>query len=197
MKRRAYRMKKRADSEAQMRLRITRSIVALHGTLGPSRTSISSIAKHARVPRSTVYRHFPNEEALFTASTGHWLAANPFPDLRPWAPLQNRDERLRMVLRELYPYYRKTQRMFENVLRDEETMPILNQMLGGYRRYVGDARKILMQGHGQPPSARRRIHAALGHALAFLTWRSLAVDQELNDNESAELMILLCRANSK
>jgi AcrR family transcriptional regulator len=197
MKRRTYRMKKRADSEKQMRLHITGSIIALHGTIGPSRTSINAIAKHAGVPRSTVYRHFPNQAALFAACAGHWLAANPFPDLRRWAPVNDRDERLRRALRELYPYYRRTQRMFENVLRDEETKPILNQMLGGYRRYLGHAREILMEGCRITPPARRRVHAALGHALGFPTWRSLAVEQGLNDKESAELMVHLCRAHRK
>ena len=197
MKKRTYRMKKRAESEVQMRLRITGSVVALHGTLGPSRTSINAVAEHAGVPRSTVYRHFPNEVALFTASAGHWLAANPFPDLRPWGRVKDRGERLRIALRELYPYYRTTQRMLENVLRDEETMPVLNQMLGGYRQYMDDARKILLQGHSLPPAARRRIHASLGHALAFPTWLSLAIDQGLNDRDGAELMVMLCRADRK
>ena len=62
-------------------MRITESAVALHGTVGPSRTSISAVAAHAGVRRSTVYRHFPDEAALFDACTAHWAAANPPPDL--------------------------------------------------------------------------------------------------------------------
>ena len=64
---RQYRMKRRAEQEARTRLRITESAVDLHGTLGPARTSVSAIAEHAGVRRSTVYRHFPDERALFGA----------------------------------------------------------------------------------------------------------------------------------
>ena len=79
--RRPYRMKRRAELEALTRLRITKSAVALHGTLGPAHTSISAIAEHAGVRRSTVYRHFPDEAALFAACSSHWRTANPVPEL--------------------------------------------------------------------------------------------------------------------
>jgi len=81
---RTYRMTRRAELEAQTRLRITESTVALHGTVGPAHTSISAIAEHAGVRRSTVYRHFPDEAALFNACSAHWLAEHPTPDLAAW-----------------------------------------------------------------------------------------------------------------
>src|SRR5438445_766688 len=61
---RHYRKTRRAELEAQTRLRITESTVELHGTLGPSRTSISAVAERAGVRRSTVYRHSPAAAAL-------------------------------------------------------------------------------------------------------------------------------------
>ena len=88
-KTRSYRMQRRAESQQQTRLRITESAVALHGTVGPSRTSISAVAAHAGVRRSTVYRHFPDEAALFDACTAHWAAANPPPDLDAWSAIDS------------------------------------------------------------------------------------------------------------
>src|SRR3984893_8137768 len=88
-KTRSYRMRRRAESQQQTRLRITESAVALHGTIGPSRTSISAVAAHAGVRRSTVYRHFPDEAALFDACTAHWAAANPPPDLATWSAIRS------------------------------------------------------------------------------------------------------------
>ena len=64
---RTYRKTRRAELEEETRLRITKSAVALHEELGPAHTSISAVAEHAGVRRSTVYRHFPDDEALFAA----------------------------------------------------------------------------------------------------------------------------------
>jgi hypothetical protein len=49
------------------------------------------------------------------------------------------NERLGVALRELYEYYRRAERMLANALRDEETMPIVRQMLGGFRQSLAEA----------------------------------------------------------
>src|SRR6185437_2801655 len=90
---RPYRMKRRAELEEQTRTRITESTVALHEEIGPARTTISAIADRAGVRRSTVYRHFPDEEALFAACSSHWRAANPAPDPAAWAAIADPAER--------------------------------------------------------------------------------------------------------
>src|SRR6266705_1901362 len=106
---RSYQMRRRAEAQEQTRLRITESAVALHGSVGPSRTSISAVAAHAGVRRSTVYRHFPDEAALFDACTAHWAAANPPPDLDAWSAIDSPDERLRVALDALHAYYQQTE----------------------------------------------------------------------------------------
>jgi AcrR family transcriptional regulator len=191
---RPYRMKRRAELEEQTRRRITESAVALHGTLGPSRTSISAVADRAGVRRSTVYRHFPDELALFTACSAHWRAANPTPDLGRWAAIEDPAERLRSALEELYAHYRRTERMRENLLRDEATMPIVKRLFRGFRDYLAAARDTLMAGRRVRGRARRRVQAAIGHALAFPTWRSLACEQGLDDPQAADLMCRLVSA---
>src|ERR1700752_2643910 len=95
---RPYRKQARAEAERETRRRITESAGALHGTLGPSRTSMSAIAEHAGVRRSTLYRHFGDEAAVFEACSAHWAAANPPPDLTAWATIGDPDERLRVAL---------------------------------------------------------------------------------------------------
>jgi AcrR family transcriptional regulator len=184
---RPYRMKRRAELEEQTRLRITESAVELHEQVGPARTPISAIAEHAGVRRSTVYRHFPDEEALFVACTSHWFAEHTPPDPGPWTAIEDPDERLRRALRDLYAYYRTTGRMLEQSLRDESVSPIVAKMTRGYHDYVEAAVSILLAGRPERGRARRRARAAIAHAVAFPTWRSLALEQGLEDTEAAAL----------
>jgi AcrR family transcriptional regulator len=189
---RPYRKKRRAELEEQTRLRITEAAVALHGSLGPSRTSVSAIAEEAGVPRSTVYRHFPDEEAIFLACSSHWRAANPSPDLEAWAAIDDPDERLRTALGELYAFYRRTQAMMDNLHRDEEIVPSVQRMFSGFRGYLDAARETLAGGR-----TPRRVRAAVGHALAYPTWRSLAVEQGLDDSSAADMMCRLAATSRR
>ena len=193
---RPYRKQRRAELEEATRQRITESAVALHTTLGPSRTSLSAIAAHAGVRRSTLYRHFADEAAVFEACTAHWMGDNPVPDLGRWAAIANPDERLRVALNELYTYYRSTEQMLTNLFRDEQTMPTVARLFAGFRRYIAAAQEVMMTGRSVRGAARHRVLAATGHALAFTTWKSLAVDQGLTDANAADLMCRLIDAST-
>lgn len=195
---RPYRKKRRAELEEETRRRITESAVELHGTVGPSRTSMSAVADRAGVRRSTLYRHFPDEAALFEACTGHWMAENPPPDLGAWAAIDDPDERLRGALEELYAYWRRTERMMENLIRDEATNENVRRNFRSFHEFMAAAGEILLSGRGLRGRARQRTLAAIGHALDFSTWRSLAREQGLDDDEAVELMIgLVAAANSR
>lgn len=185
-------MTKRAEAEEETRRRITQSTVDLHEALGPSRTSVSAIAEHAGVRRSTVYRHFPDELALFTACSTQWMAANPPPDPTPWAAIPDPEERLRTALDALYAYYRSTRRMMENLHRDEEIVPLVKQMMQGYRGYLESLRDLLLV--GREPARGGSVRAGLGHALSFPAWRSLALEQGLSDAACSRLMCKLVQA---
>jgi AcrR family transcriptional regulator len=188
---RPYRMKRRAESKQQTRRRITESAVQLHGTLGPSRTSMSAVAAHAGVRRSTLYRHFPDEAALFDACSAHWASANPPPDLVAWSKIAHPDRRLTAALSELYAYYGRTEAMLENLFRDEVTVPIVGKRFAAFRGYFVAARDTLMKGRGLRGVARQRTQAAIGHATEFSTWKSLAREQGLDDDVAVELMSAL------
>jgi AcrR family transcriptional regulator len=185
---RAYRMKRRAEQEAETRLRITESAVDLHGTLGPARTSVSAVAERAGVRRSTVYRHFPDEAALFGACSAHWLASNPPPDVEAWGQVADPEERLELALSQLYDYYRRTEGMLDKLLRDAPAVPLVDQLMGGFRGLLSAATETLVHGRGLRGNARRRTRAAIGHALAFSTWQQLTRVEELDDREAAELI---------
>src|SRR5579884_2059820 len=126
-RKRSYRKTRRAELEEQTRRRITESTVALHQEVGPARTSISAIAERAGVRRSTVYRHFPDEETLFAACSSHWRALNPAPDPQAWAAIAEPGARTETALRELYAFYRRTEPMYTSLLRDEPLVPVVQR----------------------------------------------------------------------
>jgi AcrR family transcriptional regulator len=192
---RPYRMKRRAESQQETRRRITESAVELHGTLGPSKTSMSAIAAHAGVRRSTLYRHFPDDAAVFDACTAHWAAANPPPDLSAWSEVKDPEERLTVALGELYSFYEQTEGMLGNLFRDELTMPLVGERFAAFRGYLATARDALMSGRKLRGAAERRTHAALGHAIAFSTWKSLVREQGLDSATAAVLMRTLTRSS--
>jgi AcrR family transcriptional regulator len=191
---RPYRMRRRAVSQQQTRQRITESAVELHGTLGPSKTSMTAVAAHAGVRRSTLYRHFPDEAALFDACSAHWAASNPLPDLGVWLTIDDPDQRLQGALAELYSFYTRTEAMLENLLRDEPAIPMVAARFAAFRGYFDAARDALLSGRELRGPSRRRTRAALGHAVAFSTWRSLVREQGLKEGEVIELMCALVDA---
>ncbi|MDQ6878043.1 MAG: TetR/AcrR family transcriptional regulator [Candidatus Dormibacteraeota bacterium] len=188
---RRYRMDRRADAQERTRLRITDSAIELHGTIGPSQTSISAVAALAGVRRSTVYRHFPDEAALFDACSAHWRAQNPPPDTDAWAAIRSPDDRLRVALNELHTFYERTEQMYDNLFRDETTVAVVRERFTAFRSYVMVARETLMLGRSLRGARRRRTQAALGHAIAFSTWKSLVREQGLSNSDASALLIML------
>jgi len=196
VEKRRYEKKRRAELEAETRRRITETAVELHGTVGPARTSISAIAERAGVRRSTVYRHFPDEASLFDACSSHWAVANPVPDMTAWQSIEDPDNRLRTALDEFYAYYRRTEAMMDNLHRDELTMPLVAERFAGYHGYIAVVRDLMMRGRSVRGRRRDEARAAIGHALAYTTWKSLAREQGLDDAQAAELMCGLVRSSA-
>jgi AcrR family transcriptional regulator len=193
---RPYRMRLRAEQQALTRQRITESAVELHGTLGPARTSMSAVAAHAGVRRSTLYRHFPDESALFDACTAHWMAVNPPPDLSTWAEISSPDERLRTALGELHGFYRRTEQMLDNLFRDESIVPLVAERFAAFRGYLDAAQDALMRGRDARGTTARRARGALGHAVAFSTWKSLVREHGVSDADAVALLCVLVAASS-
>lgn len=191
VQKRPYRMQRRAELEEETRRRITASAVALHAELGPAQTSISAIADHAGVRRSTVYRHFPDDEALFEACSSHWRAEHPPPDPGSWASIADPAERTRAALDALYSFYEETEAMYAALLRDEALVPAVARRLRDFHGYLDTVRDGLAAGRGLRGRRARQVRAALGHALSFWTWRSLAREQDLGSESAAELMCRL------
>ncbi len=190
---RKYELRRRAERQEETRRRIVEATVALHETLGVPRTTISDIAARAGVERATVYRHFPDERTLFGACTGHYLARHPPPDPAPWQEIADPEAQLRTGLVEVYAYHRRTEPMADRAERDLPDVPVLREVLAPNLAHWARVRDALTAGWSVPEERRALVAAAVGHAVAFSTWRSLVREQGLDDAQAVEAMAALVR----
>jgi AcrR family transcriptional regulator len=191
---RKYELKKRGEEMAETHRRITDAAIELHGTVGPSRTTLSAVAKRAGVERRTLYRHFPTEADLFAACSTHYFTANPWPDLVTWRAIGDPQPRLVRALDELYAYYERTEPMLSNVLRDAELVDFARGAVAPLHAFLDEAAEILTIGRQVVRGRRRQIlGGALRHALAFSTWRSLSTNG-VGRSDAVKLMAALVEA---
>lgn len=173
MAKRSYTMRKRAESKDETRLKIVEATVQLHEELGPRATTVSAIAERAGVQRLTVYRHFPDETAVFGACSSHWLSCNPLPDPGQWQHEEDGHARLAQALTALYCYYRCTAGMWSVLLRDEPEVPALQGPMAQFHGYIGAIADDLVRALAPPAAIKPAVAATVAHALAFPTWQSL------------------------
>ena len=191
---RKYQQKRRAEQQSETRRRIVEAVAALHGEVGPAQTTIKAIAERAGVERLTVYRHFADESALFAACDAHFRTATPPPDPADWADVTDPAARLRAALLAFYGYYRRGENMIANARRDAPQLPALAAVLAPAAQFVDAVRADLQSAWPARGRASARLAAAIGHALRFDTWRSLARVEGLDDAEAADLMVHFARA---
>ena len=191
--RRKYELRVRAERQAETRRRIAAATAQLHEEVGPARTTVAEIARRAGVQRLTVYNNFPDEYELFAACQEHFLEQNPLPDLVAALRLEDPGERLESALRQLYGWYRRTERMSTNVRRDRELMPALDAVMAETTdARVAELAAALASPFVQGGRPRRSLRAAVALALDFSTWRRLA-KEGLDDRSAARLMTSLVR----
>jgi len=200
MKRGKYELKKRAERQEETRLRIARATLELHEILGPALTTKSAIAERAGVTRPTVYSHFPDELSLGKACSSLELSDNPLPDPGPWEEISEPEERLRAALGDLYAYFRRRERLWANILRDQELplddpeaheadAEIMEPIFVHWERM----KQSLATGWGKSDESSRLLLSAIGLALDFQTWRGMVRTQGLSDEQAIELMVGMVR----
>jgi AcrR family transcriptional regulator len=185
-------MRRRAEQVDHTRQRIVEATVELHGSVGPAATTIAAIADRAGVTRLTVYRHFPDDAALFAACSAHWISRQQLPDPGAWSRIGDPAARLRAGLADLYRFYRAGAGMLTRIYRDFGTLP------EGHQQTLRDQdtlfRDVLTAPFGSADDEHRRLRAAVGHTISFWTWRSLCLDHDLTDTEALDAMTAMILA---
>lgn len=190
MKKRPYRLKRRAAQQQETRERIVDAAMALHEEIGPAATTISALAERAGVQRLTVYRHFAGEQEILEACSTKWMDRHPPPDISKLAP-GGTAERTRSILLALYDYYQETQGMWHSLYRDLGQVVALDEPMRQFHHYLEDVGKALLSVYA--PRRSQRLRATVDHALRFSTWESLS-EQRLSPRAMAALVCAWIRA---
>jgi AcrR family transcriptional regulator len=190
---RRYELKRRAQRQKETRQRIIDATIDLHKTIGASQTTISEIAKRAGVGRVTVYRHFPDEETLFYACSGHYFAQHPFPNVEHWREIADPLERLRLGLRESYAWHSENEQMIAMALAEARDLP----MMDPYHAFWDRAAETLAAAWRLRGRRRANLKAAIALALSFDTHRTLTREHQLTNDQAITLMTRLAEGASR
>ena len=180
---RPYRLAERGKSRDETRRKIVEATMHLHEEVGPRATTISAIAERAGVQRLTVYRHFPDETAVFQACTSHWLSLNPPPDPEAWASLGDPIDRLGAALAAFYGYYAATRRMWTASHRDVADVPALQAPMAEFATFVASVGEALAKHFDPESDPAGAVVTTIRHALAFPTWADLEAFKLTNDTK--------------
>ncbi len=181
---RTYTLKRRAEQQAETRLRIVEAAVDLHGSVGPARTTVSMVAERAGVQRHTFYAHFPDDRSLLLACSGLTAERDALPDAEPWRGIEDRRERLRTGLAAVYGWYERNAELAGCVLRDAEVHPLVREIAGErFGPYFAAWQEVL----GAKLNAKQR--AMLHLALSYFTWRTLVRDGGLKSGAAVKAMV--------
>ena len=181
VKKREYRLGRRAEKQAETRQRIVQAALDLHSTQGPARTTVSQIAELAGVQRHTYYAHFPDERELFLACSGLAMERDPLPDFESLRSIAAGPDRLCAGLERLYAWYSRNAQQAASVLRDAEDHALTREVV---ELRMGPAFRQGTEVLGEGLSEGGRL--LLSVALDFSCWRTLS--QSLTPRSAAALM---------
>ena len=185
---RKYELKARAESQRETRDRIAKVAAELHEEKGVAHTTVAEIARRAGVTRLTVYNHFADLSELLPACAAHYERLHPEPDFGSALAQVEPGVRVRDVLVRLYGWYRETEPMYGKLFSDRASVPELDRFLEeSVDRRLGELADDLAAAFTARGRRADRLHALIGLALDFWTWRRLA-REGFDDGAAADLM---------
>jgi AcrR family transcriptional regulator len=190
---RKYELKSRAARQEATRQRIVEAAVALHGEVGPARTSISAIAERAGVERLTVYRHFATEMEIFQACSARFNELHPFPHFEEWAAIDDPFARLAQGLSELYRYFADTERTLHAVIRDAPSTPAMREPFARFEQRFRTMIELLVAGFATSGIAAERVQLPIRLAVDFRTWQIVVREQELDISAAVDYQLQVVR----
>jgi len=185
MKRRRYRLGRRAEAAEETRRRIVEATFALHGEQGIAETSMKQIAARAEVSIGSVYHHFPTYEDAVSACAAHARATFPMP-----APEEvsgrTLEIRVNRLTRAVFAYYCDLP-VIERVRCDARALPPLADYLNELRKRLYALSAVALGPDLESPSRVRTVASLLD----FAVHASLARDGLTTDEAADEIATVI------
>ena len=169
------------------REKLVDSAEAYYRETGISPANISLIAKRAAVQRLTLYRHFPNDDALLRAVLERWRARYSWP-MNSWSVVADPRQRTRVTLDAIYRYYADAEPVLSLLSSARDRNAAVGSWLKSFDRQVSATRDQLTDGWGVAGRPHQWLAALISHALEASTWRSLVRQGGLASSDAARLM---------
>lgn len=190
--RRRYTLRRRAERQAETRARILDSALTQFAAVGPAATTISAVAAGAGVERLTVYRHFPDDDALVGEAIGRLFDEHRLPDMPGWFAERRPEQRLQRALEDLYAFYRAAGPVVGRILREAPSVAASREPLRPLTDPLAALPAALAEGwptYGE--HGRTRLVTVIRHAIGFETWWSLTDGATLGDEDAVVVMVRL------
>lgn len=189
MKRRRYRLGKRADAVAGTRRRIVEATISLHDEQGITGTSVRDVAQRAGVSAATVLNHFPTMGELIQACGELSNQLYPMPTPAVLVGAADPAERLRSAAGALFEWWEGMDRGWDPLQVDRRTLPAVDAWL---REVEARHRALVAEALGAeaPPKL-----VALATALTSMgSWRSMRASGLGSAEAAAEVTRLIVGA---
>jgi AcrR family transcriptional regulator len=180
---RAYNNETRLHQQAELKHRIAAAAAQLHAVKGGLATSYAEIAQAAGVSLPTVYKHFPDLDALMGACTAHVGAQAPeFPAAQILAAADLAEAVARLV-----KAADRLNAFFEPwlVWREEERIPLLGQLAAGQRQQLTGFIETLLAQHGIAEAPK--LAPAWEAVLHFEFWHRLVRQHKLSRQAARDI----------
>jgi AcrR family transcriptional regulator len=166
---RAYRLGKRAESQAETRARIVSAALDLYAERGMSATSMLAVARAADVAPGTVRHHFADPTALAVAAGEAVLDRLALPDAAPFAGMRSTRARMERLARELAAFSDRGEVWWFVMQRDAELATAWSTLTDWY-----DARlRTLIQAALGPLAEDERSEAVVAAVIGPPTFYAL------------------------
>lgn len=188
-KKRTYTLGRRAETAAETRQLLVEATAALHAERGISATSLRDIAERAGVSVGTAYHHFPTYLDAVRACGAHTMATSPLPPASIFDGVEEVDERVLLLVRELCAWYERNP-WLERVRGDRWLYPPVDEGLSFVEQGIEQLARLAARCNVD----EARTIAALADAGVYSSLRRAGVPAARIPRRIAEAMVAWLRS---